>query len=257
MSAPPRLRAVLVDDEPLALKRLGRLLDATGRAEVVGRTSDPRETLALVASARAEAVFLDIHMPHMSGLEVAAQLPPGLPIVFTTAYDEHAVAAFELNAVDYLLKPVERARLDATLDRITARRQDATTIDIREVATRLAHELLAAPYLEHLASRTGERVRLLPVGEVTHVFARDRGTYAVSAGVEHMLDVTLAELEHRLNPSRFLRIHRATLVNVGWVAEVHGELGGRLLLRLRGPHACDLVVSRDRVRMLKERLGLS
>jgi DNA-binding LytR/AlgR family response regulator len=97
---------------------------------------------------------------------------------------------------------------------------------------------------------------MVAVDEVTHVFARDRGTYAATAAMEHLLDVTLAELERRLDASRFLRIHRATLVNVRWIGELHYDIGGRLVLRLKGGRRTELVVSRDRARAVKERLGL-
>jgi two-component system LytT family response regulator len=177
-------------------------------------------------------------------------------VVFTTAHDEHAVRAFEVNAVDYLLKPVERARLERTLDRVAARRTSPSGDDVRETLTRLAEHLRAAPFLAHLAARTRDRVRLVPVEEVSHVLAKDRATYAVTASAQHMLDVTLSELERRLDPARFLRINRGILVNVGWVAELHAEPGGQLAVRLKDAPRTELPVSRDRVRALKERLGL-
>ena len=256
MTAAAPLRTFLIDDEPLALKRLARMLEATGRVEIVGRTSDPERGLVQVAGEPVDVIFLDIHMPGLSGFEVVERLPRGPLVVFVTAYDQHAVQAFELNAVDYLLKPVERARLDRTLDRVARRRDDPASGDWRQTLERLARHLRAADFLDHLASRVGDRVQLVPVDEVSHVFARDRGTYAVTAGREHLLDVTLADLERKLDPARFLRIHRATLVNVRWIGELHSDIGGRLLLRLKDERRTDLVVSRDRVRAVKERLGL-
>lgn len=196
-------------------------------------------------------------MPGLSGFEVVERLAGGPPVVFVTAYDQHAVQAFELNAVDYLLKPVERARLDRTLDRVAGRRDDPARGDWRQTLERLAAHLRGDTFLDHLASRAGDRVQLVPVDEVTHVFARDRGTYAVTMGREHLLDVTLADLERKLDPARFLRIHRATLVNVRWIGEVHSDIGGRLLLRLKDDRRTDLVVSRDRARAVKERLGFA
>lgn len=127
---------------------------------------------------------------------------------------------------------------------------------MQEVAARLARALRADAHLEHVASRVGERVRLIPVGDVTHIVARNRGTFAMAGGTEHMLDASLTDLERRLDPSKFLRIHRATLLNMAWVAELHALMGGRLIVRLRGAYPGDLEVSRDRVRALKARLGL-
>lgn len=251
------IRAFLIDDERLALKRLARLLEATKRVEIVGRATDPAQGLAQLAEAAVDVVFLDIHMPGLSGFQVVERLPSTAMVVFTTAYDQHAVAAFEVNAVDYLLKPIERERLSAALDRIAARRADPAAGDLRGALARLAGYLRGEAHLGHLASRVGERVHLIPVGEVTHVLARDRATYAVTATAEHMLDTTIVELERKLDPAKFVRIHRGTLLNLAWVSELHADFAGRLIVRLRGDKRHELVVSRDRVRPLKERLGLA
>jgi len=256
VSARAPLRAFLIDDEPLALKRLARLLEATGRVEIVGRATDPVDGLAAVAAVAVDVLFLDIHMPGLSGFQVVERIPAGPTVVFTTAHDEHALRAFEVNALDYLLKPVERARLDRALDRIAARRGGPDD-DVRETLGRLAQQLRAAPFLDHLAARTRDRVQLIAIGDVTHVLARDRATYAVTASAQHMLDVTLAELERRLDPRSFLRINRGILVNVAWVAELHADAGGHLTVRLKDASRSELSVSRDRVRALKERLGLA
>jgi two-component system LytT family response regulator len=251
-----RLRAFLIDDEPLAIRRLTRLLDATGRVETVGHATDPADGLARVGRQPVDVLFLDIHMPGLSGFQVVERVPPGPMVVFTTAHDEHAVQAFEVNAVDYLLKPVERPRLEQTLDRVSARLAQPGAADLRETLDRLAQQLRAVPFLEHLASRLRDRVQLIPVEEVTHVLARERATYAVTAGAQHMLDVTLAELERRLDPARFFRINRGILVNLAWIAELQTDPDGHLAARLKDPARTELPVSRDRARPLKERLGL-
>ena len=251
-----RLRAYLIDDEPLALTRLARMLEATGRVEIVGRATDPSEGLAAVATNAIDVLFLDIHMPGLSGFQVVERVPPGPAVVFTTAHDQHAVRAFEVNAVDYLLKPIERARLDAALDRVAARRATPGRDEIRDVLVELARTLRETPHLEHLAARTGERVQLIAASEVTHVLAKDRATYAVTASGSHMLDATLAELERRLDPARFLRINRGVLVNLAWVGGVRAEPGGHLAVCLKDPARTELPVSRDRARALKDRLGL-
>jgi two-component system, LytTR family, response regulator len=250
VSAPGRLRAFLIDDEPLALTRLARILERTGRVEIVGRATDPAQGLEQVGAQAVDVLFLDIHMPGLSGFEVVQRVPPGPAVVFTTAFDQHAVRAFEVNAVDYLLKPVEAARLDQALDRVATRRADAAG-DLRSVL-----DLRGGTFLDHLASRIRDRVQLVPVGEVTHVVARDRATYAVTATAEHLLDMTIAELERRLDPARFFRIHRGTLVNVAWVAQLRANEDGHLQVCLKDAKRSELVVARDRVRPLKERLGL-
>ena len=254
MMAP--LSAFLIDDEPLAIRRLVRLLDATGRVEIAGHATDPEVGLAELRAATIDVLFLDIQMPGLSGFQVVERLPPGPMVVFTTAYDQHAIQAFEANAADYLLKPIERRRLDKTLDRLEARRAEAHRGDLRGVVDAVMRSLKAPTFLDRLASRLGERVHLLDVADVTHVVARERAVYAVAGGKEHLLDGTLAELERRLDPARFLRIHRGALVNLAWVGDVHAHFGGRLLVYLKDPKRTELEVARDRARALKDRLGI-
>ena len=256
MTTAAPLRAFVVDDEPLALKRLARMLAATGRVEIVGQAIDPEKALAQIGAQPVDVLFLDIHMPGLTGFQLVERIPPGPLVVFTTAHDQHAVRAFDVNAIDYLLKPVERERLDRALDRVAQRRAEPAGGDLRGALERLARDLRAAPYLDHVASRVRDRVQLIPVGEVTHLLARDRATYAVTAEAEHMLDMTLAELERRLDPARFFRIHRAILVNLAWVSQLQADEAGHLTAGLKDARHTELPVSRDRVRALKERLGL-
>ena len=253
-----RLRALLVDDEPLALTRLARLLSATGRVEIMGQAGDARQALATLARVAADIVFLDIHMPGMSGLDLAPRLPRGVSVIFTTAYDQHALAAFEANAVDYLLKPVEKKRLDRALDKAGLLRQDPTRGNMAAVLERLTAALRAppAPFLERLPFRTRDGVQFLDVAHITHFIARDRLTHAVTAGEAHVVDYGLADLEAKLDPAKFLRIHRAALLNLDHVGEIQPWPGGRLLVRLKDSARADLEVARDRVRALKEALGL-
>ena len=251
-----RLRAFLIDDEPLALKRLARMLQATGRVEIVGQATDPAKGLAEIAAEPVDVLFLDIHMPGLTGFQVVERIPPGPAVVFTTAHDRHAVQAFEVNAADYLLKPVERSRLDATLDRLTTRRA-APEQDLRETLARLAEHLRGGAFLDHVASKNRDRVQLIPVDQVTHLVARQRATYAITASGEHMLDMTLLELERRLDPARFFRIHRSMLVNLVCISELRPDEDGHLMISLKGATRTELPVSRDRVRPLKERLGLA
>jgi len=223
----------------------------------VGTATNPHDGLEQVAAHPVDVVFLDIHMPGLTGFEVVERLPPGPLVVFTTAHDRHAVQAFEANAVDYLLKPIERARLDRTLDRVSSRRSPGDDGNVRAALAELAKSLRAPAFLDHLASRVGDRVHLIDVADVTHVVARQRATYAITAAGEYMIDATLTDLEKKLDPARFIRIHRAVLVNVACARELRTDEDGHLVVRLKGDRPIELAVSRDRVRALKERLGLA
>jgi two-component system LytT family response regulator len=248
------IRAYVVDDERLAVQRLSQLLTETGRVVVAGSATDPEEALAALRDAAVDVVFLDIQMPGMTGLELVAQLDRHIPVVFTTAYDRYALEAFAVNSIDYLLKPVEAERLEKAIDKLE-RFSISTPPDIRTLAKQLARELAPGRKIERIASRVGERTTVLDVGRVTHFFAKDKLTFAVSAGHEHVVDSTMTELESLLEPRRFVRIHRATIVNVAFVGELYPGVDG-LLVRLKDESKTELSVARDRLRELKARLGI-
>jgi two-component system LytT family response regulator len=245
------IRAYVVDDERLAVQRMTRLLEETGRVDVVGAATDPADALAYLSEHRVDVLFLDIQMPRFTGFQVIEQLAHAPAIVFTTAYDAYALNAFAVNAVDYLLKPVDAERLDRALDRLAT----PPAADVRALARQLAVELAPSRKLERLASRVGERTIVIDVARVTHFVARDKLTFAVAGGREHVVDCTLTDLEQRLDPRRFVRIHRGTIVNAGFVQELYPGVDG-VIARLKDDGKSELHVSRDRVRHLKDRLGI-
>jgi two-component system LytT family response regulator len=249
------IRAFVVDDEPLAVQRLTRLLADTGRVTVVGSAIDPVEGLEQLRDASIDVLFLDIQMPGMNGFEFVERLERDIPVVFTTAYDRYALEAFAVNSIDYLLKPVETERLAKALDKLERFAPGASRSDVRALARQLAKELAQGRKLERIASRVGERTTVLDVARITYFFAKDKLTFAVSGGREHVIDFTMAELDAHLDSRRFVRIHRATIVNVASVQELYPGVDG-LLVRLRDDQKTELSVARDRVRELKERLGI-
>lgn len=246
----------ILDDERLAVQRLHRLLDATGRVEVVGTATDPAEALAFLNARAVDVLFLDIQMPALSGFDVIERLERDPLIVFTTAYDQYALNAFAVNSIDYLLKPIDSARLDRALDKLERIVGQQPRPDVRALARELAAELAPGRRLERIASRVGERTTVLETGRVSHFVARDKLTFAVVGGREHVIDYTLAQLENRLDPRRFVRIHRSAIVNVGFVQELFPAVDSGLLVRLKGDPRTDLPVARDRLRALKDHLGI-
>ncbi len=250
------LRGFVVDDEPLAVNRLVAMVRRTGRVDVVGTATDPAEAITALADAAIDVLFLDIHIPEIDGFALLERLPRPPLVVFTTAHDEHALRAFQVLAIDYLLKPVGRAERDRALDKldrlVTA--PDAAPAPDAIAALRAAIDSARAP--GRIASRLGDRVTLLDLDQISHFHAADKLTYAVAGGREHVIDETLAALERRLDPARFVRVHRAALVNVAFVAELLPD-GGGLAVRLRVAAGTQLAVARDRVRPLKDKLGIS
>ncbi|HMI50149.1 MAG TPA: LytTR family DNA-binding domain-containing protein [Candidatus Saccharimonadales bacterium] len=254
-----KLRAYLVDDEPLALARLRRLLLETGRVEIVGATTEPEEAVAALAANPPDLCFLDIHMPRLSGFDVLAKLPTQPLVVFTTAYDGYALKAFAVNSVDYLLKPIDPQQLERALAKVENLRRSpvSAAADIGALLERLT-KTLAQPkteYPERIASRLGTRLCFLDLAKVTHFYAEDKLTFAFLEGQSFCVDHTIAELENTLNPKQFLRIHRATLVNLAWVKEISPLPGGSLNLRLKDAAKSNVTVARDRASEFKSRAG--
>jgi two-component system, LytTR family, response regulator len=250
-----QLRAFVVDDEKLAVDRLVRLLDTTGRVLIVGTSTDPEDALERLRRADVDVLFLDIQMPGLTGFDLLQRLDRDLPVIFTTAYDRYALEAFAVNSIDYLLKPIDPDRLNRSLDKLTRLSKESRP-DVRALARELAAQLAPGRRLDRIASRVGERTTLLDVTRITHFFSKDKLTFAAASGREHVIDYTLGELEERLDSKRFIRIHRATIVNTAYVQELDAWVDGGVIVRLKDEKKTELSVARDRVRELKERLGI-
>jgi two-component system LytT family response regulator len=249
------IQTFVVDDEPLAVKRLVRLLKETGRVKVAGWSTDPEDALAALKKAPVDVLFLDIQMPGMTGFEMLSKLESQPLVVFTTAYDQYALKAFEVNSIDYLLKPIETAKLGRALDKLERRAAPDWNQMLAQIAGAL-RKVPGAEYPPRIASRLGERIQILEVASVTHFFAKDKLVYAAAGDKQHVVDQAIAELEQRLDPRQFCRIHRSTLLNLAWVKEVDAWFGGRLLVRLRDSGRTELQVARERAGELKARLGI-
>jgi two-component system LytT family response regulator len=265
MPAAP-IRAYLVDDEPLALERLSRLLANVEEVTIAGSANDPAEALRFLSSHAAQSIdvlFLDIQMPGMTGFDLLSRLAEQPLVIFTTAYDEYALRAFEVNSIDYLLKPIEPEQLERAVRKLERLRPNAKSAwQQSSELPQLLQELAASlrderhEYPRRIASRVGERITFLDLQGITHFQAQDKLTYAMAAGRQHSVDQTITELEQRLDPARFLRIHRSVLVNIDWIQEVNSRFADRVVVTLKDARHTQLPVARDRARSLKSRLGL-
>jgi two-component system LytT family response regulator len=257
------LRAYLVDDEPLAIERLTRLLANFDGIHIAGSATDPAEALGYLNRESIDVLFLDIQMPVLNGFDLLSQLTVQPFVIFTTAYDEYALRAFEVNSIDYLVKPIETAQLARALKKLERirpvsipdwQRGPDLPVLLKELAASLRGQ--RTDYPRRIASRVGERISFLDLDAVTHFVAQDKLTYAIVDGRRHSVDLTVAELERRLDPAKFLRIHRSALVNVDWIHEVNAWFAGKVVLSLKDARHTQLPVARDRVRSLKAHLGI-
>jgi two-component system LytT family response regulator len=242
------------------LKRLRRMLEQIEGVELIGSATEPEEAVAALTADPPDICFLDIQMPRMNGFEVLEKLPTQPAIIFTTAYDQYALKAFGVNAVDYLLKPIEAARLEQAIRKVAGLRSSGqfAAPDYRALLKQLAESLRETShedYLERIASRLGDRLSFIDLSKVTHFYAEDKLTYAVSDGKSYAVDYTITHLGARLDPKQFVRIHRSTIVNLAWISEVTSLPGGALNIRLKDGRGTDLTVARDRTREFKMRIG--
>ena len=246
------MKLLVVDDEAIARRRLIRMLNRLGE-DVVGEAENGQEALEKIETLRPDAVLLDIRMPGLSGLELANSAPNLPPIIFTTAYDEYAVGAFETDAVDYLLKPIQPDRLQAALARVARQR---ASVDPQQLSKLLERALAKSRGGEtpRVTARAGRTVRVFDARTICRFHASDRYTLFRHKDAEFVLDESLNALEKRLGPHGFVRVHRGELVNLECIDAVHFEDGAAEIKFKDGQTA---PVSRRLAPDLKRRLGMS
>lgn len=249
------LTALIVDDEPLAREELRLLLQASGCIEVLGECAHALEALPAIHRLKPDVLFLDIQMPRISGLELVGMLDPeALPhIVFVTAFDEYALRAFEEHALDYLLKPLDPARLQRTLDRLVqlARRENPVADGQGATAPGSGDPGLVAAPLRTIPCIGHNRILLLPLAEVEYVHSDLTGNRVVAGERQGTTELTLRTLEEK---SGFLRCHRQYLLNPALIREILLLEGGLAEVVTLGGHK--VPVSRRYLKALKEQLGI-
>jgi two-component system, LytTR family, response regulator AlgR len=244
------MRVLVCDDEKLARDRLARLTEAVADVEVVAEAGNGREAVTLAQSTRPDVVLLDIRMPDMDGIEAARHLlklehPPA--VIFCTAYDEHALQAFKVQAVDYLLKPVSREDLAAALGRV--RNLTRTRLDALEQEVHHDGDVQR----RHISARTHRGIELVPVDDIRYFLADQKYVTVKHPGGEVLIDDTLKELEDEFG-ERFVRIHRNALVAVAWLEGMELATAGHYQVRLKGVEE-KLVVSRRHVAGLRKMMA--
>lgn len=243
------MRALVVDDEPLARSRLTRMLEAID-VRVVGEAADGDEALAQLRQLTVDVLFLDIRMPGLDGLTLASTAPDLPPVVFTTAYDEYAVEAFDAAAVDYLLKPIQRVRLERAVARVRSRssRDDDIAATLRKV---LQADRDAETW--RISAQEGGSIQLFDAREITRFHASAKYTAFQHGGREYLMEESLSDLEQRLAPHGFFRAHRGELVALCHVRTLKSDDGGTTLVMSDGQTAR---VSRRIVSELKRALAI-
>jgi two-component system LytT family response regulator len=214
--AEKKVRTLVVDDEELARQVLRELLGAHPEIEVVAECRNGLEAVKAVSEHKPDLLFLDVQMPKLTGFDVLELIGSETPVIFVTAYDEYAMKAFDVHAVDYLLKPVGKDRLAAALERVKTRSREKPPVPAElALAARPAGQ-----FAERLVVKDGTRVTLIPVAKLDFAEAQDDYVALASEGKKHLKQQTIASLEAALNPQQFVRIHRSYLVNLERVTRI-------------------------------------
>jgi two-component system LytT family response regulator/two-component system response regulator LytT len=252
------LKAVVVDDEQLAREELCYMLEQIANVEVIGQAGNGLEAVGMVERVAPDVVFLDVQMPGLTGFEVAHRLiqnGTSPNIIFVTAFDRHAIEAFEVNAVDYLLKPIEAARLEKAVERA---RQRVVQVPLNDQVERIV-QLMAEKQSkrERVAVKVGERFLLVQAEEIIYASLTDDSINIVTSQVAGTSNFrTLDELQARLDPSIFWRVHRSHLVNINKVKEIVPWFSRNYILRMKDAKATEIPVSRAQTKRLREYLRL-
>jgi two-component system, LytTR family, response regulator len=239
--------ALICEDEPLARETLRDFCAAHDNLQLVGEAADGAQALKLIRTLSPQVVFMDIQMPERTGLEVVRELQGHQPwpaIIFTTAYDQHAVTAFELHAVDYLLKPFSQERFDRAVQRV---------LDEGAAPAGVAEHALAAPAggpLQRLLVRDRGQIFPLPTAEIEYLKSDSKYTLIAARGSSYFVRLPLAEIEPRLDPARFMRVHRNAIVNLDFVQSMKPDEQSQLELLMRD--GSRLLANREASKLLRD-----
>lgn len=240
-------RTILVDDEALALRRLERLLESyADRLQIIGQAQDGAEAVALIDRLKPDLVFLDIQMPELNGFEVLQKLNHVPVIIFSTAFDQYALDAFETNSIDYLLKPIDPQRLDQAIEKlIRLTESDPYRFQLKQ----LLNHLNMTP--KRIKVRSGDEIRLLALDQIVFLRASHKLVELHTQDQDYLMDQSLNQLESELPSQDFVRIHRSVIINLNHVDKISKMFNGAYQVRMKDHKHSDLPISR------KSKLGLS
>ena len=251
------LTVLICEDEPLARDTLRDFIATRPELQLVGEAADGVQALKMIRALSPQLIFMDIQMPELTGLDVVRQLAgltPWPAIVFTTAYDHHAVTAFELNAVDYLLKPFSNDRFDAAVQRLLEEpaATRSSTVDALGLATTAATATPVTPPapLQRILVRDRGQIFPLPTVEIEYLKSDSKYTLIAARGSSYFVRLPLADIEPRLDPARFMRVHRNAIVNLDFVVAMKPDEQSQLEISMRD--GSKLLANRDASRQLRD-----
>jgi two-component system LytT family response regulator len=249
-----RYKTILVEDESLARQRLKKLLSAhEDSIELIGEATDGEEGLVLAESLKPDLIFLDIQMPVKDGFEMLQQLHHKAKIIFTTAFDQYAIKAFEENSIDYLLKPIEKDRLAKSIQKLKRLDQKNHTHELEQLLSKLNTKSI-----DTLSVKLGDKIILVSVKEISYFHAEDKYVFAAhDSGKRHLLNSSLSDLEKTL-PDSFIRIHRSYIINSSFIKEIRKGVNGKLDFVMKTAEQTPMSISSSQTYtpIVRKQLGL-
>ncbi len=244
---------MIIDDEQLARQRLKRLLKPFDEFDIIAEAINGADGLDKIEALKPQLIFLDIEMPVLNGFEMLSKLQHQPKVIFTTAYDQYAIKAFEEDSVDYLLKPIEAERLEKTVKKLhhTMQQPQANLpIDM------LMKHFTIKKDIKTLTVKIGDKILLIKLDDIIYIEAEDKYVFLHTAdGKKHLTDLTISSLEEKL-PERFLRIHRSSIINTEQIKEIRRGFNGALVFVMNNAEGSKLTSSRSNSEMLRERFDI-
>jgi two-component system LytT family response regulator len=250
------IRTLIVDDEPLARERVRSLLEREPDVEIVGEAEDGPSAVRALREKKPDLLFLDVQMPGLDGFGVLQKLDPAhVPVtILITAYDRYAIQAFEIHALDYILKPFDRKRFQEAMRRARVQLEQTPSAELsHRMLALIEHVQQRNEFIDRLVVKSGGRVLFIPVSEIDWIEAAGNYVRLHRGQAEHLLRETMSSLEAKLDPKTFLRIHRSTIVNINRIQELQPTFHGDFVVVLKG--ATQLSLSRNYREAVEERLG--
>lgn len=248
-----KIRAVIIDDENLARARLKRMLSDYENIKIAGEAENGKEGIVLINDECPDVIFLDINMPGLSGFEMLDRLEKSPYVIFTTAYDRYALQAFEENTIDYLLKPISDKNLKRAVSKLEKflHSGDRQEVNLRQLLGSIAK---TREIIKRFSVKLGDRIFLIPDEDIFYFNAEDKHTFINTAEKSYIISFTLKELESMLDPEKFIRVHRAYIINIETVKSIHQWYGGKLLVKLKNGR--EITVSLNYINNFKTKINL-
>ena len=248
------IKTILVEDEQPALTRLKDLLSGYDDVRIIDECRSGQDAVNSINAHKPDLVFLDIQLPDFSGMDVLKLIHHTPQIIFSTAFHVYAHQAFELKAIDYLVKPFSKERLDSAMDRVRNTLSQGVT-NAQLISDLIANWQEKSNYLKRLPSKIGDRIYIMTDDEIMYVESENKMVHAVTESTKYLINYTMDELQNRLDPEKFFRIHRSTIVNLNYVALIETWFAGGYRLTIKNKEKTELLISRSAGKKLRQKLG--